>query len=39
MEDDYDYFTESISESLILMFWTSFATVSLVGIIMFLAMR
>lgn len=37
-KNDYDYFVESVSEQLILMFWTSFATLSAVGIILWIAL-
>jgi hypothetical protein len=38
-EDDYDHFVGSVSEQLMLILWTSLATVSGVGLIMFLAIR
>jgi hypothetical protein len=38
-QDDYDHFVESVSEQLMLMLWTSLATVGAVGLIMFLAIR
>jgi hypothetical protein len=38
MNDDYEYFTESVSEQLILIFWTSFVTMSVVGFILLIAL-
>jgi hypothetical protein len=38
-EDDYDHFVGSVSEQLMLMLWTSLATVGGVGFILFLAIR
>lgn len=37
-KNDYDYFVESVSEQLALMFWTSFATLVGVGIILAIAL-
>jgi hypothetical protein len=36
--DDYDYVKESVAEQLLLILWTSFATLSAVGIIMWIAL-
>lgn len=38
-QDDYDHFVGSVSEQLMLMLWTSLATVGAVGFILFLAIR
>lgn len=38
-DDDWDHFTESVSEQLTLMLWTALASVGGVGFIMFLAIR
>jgi hypothetical protein len=38
MKHDRDYFVESVSEQLILMLWTSFATLTGVGIILLIAL-
>lgn len=38
-DDDYDHFVGSVGEQLVLMLWTSLATVGGVGIVMFLALR
>ena len=37
-KDDYDYVTESMSEQLLLMLWTSVATLTAVGIILAVAL-
>jgi hypothetical protein len=37
-KNDYDYFVESVSEQLILMFWTAFGTLVGVGIILAVAL-
>ena len=37
-EDDWDHFTGSVSEQLMLMFWTSILTVGGVGLILLLAL-
>lgn len=36
--DDWEHFVGSVSEQLMLMFWTALATVSAVGIILILAL-
>jgi len=36
--DDYDYVKESVSEQLLLILWTSFATLTAVGIILAIAL-
>jgi len=38
-DDDYDHFVGSVSEQLTLMLWTALATVGVVSLIMFLALR
>ena len=38
-KDDYDYVTESIGEQLLLMLWTSVATLTAVGIILAIALQ
>jgi len=37
-DDDWDHFVGSVSEQLLLMFWTALATVTAVGIILLLAL-
>lgn len=37
-KNDYDYFVESVSEQLVLMFWTAFGTLVGVGIILSIAL-
>jgi hypothetical protein len=37
-KDDYDYVKESVSEQLLLILWTSFATLSAVGVILWIAL-
>jgi hypothetical protein len=37
-EHDYDHFVESVGEQLLLMLWTSVATLSGVGIILWIAL-
>jgi hypothetical protein len=37
-KDDYDHFVGSVSEQLMLMLWTSLATVSAVCLILFIAL-
>jgi hypothetical protein len=37
-KDEYEYFTESIGEQLMLMLWTGFGTLVLVGIILSVAL-
>jgi hypothetical protein len=37
-KDDYDYVKESVAEQLLLILWTSFVTLSAVGIIMWIAL-
>lgn len=37
-KDDYDYVTESVGEQLLLMLWTSVATLIGVGIILWIAL-
>ena len=36
---DYDYFVESVGEQLLLMLWTSLATISIVGVILWIALQ
>jgi len=36
--DDYDYFTMSVKESVSLIFWTAFISVSAVGLLLLVAM-
>jgi hypothetical protein len=36
--DDYDYVKESVAEQLLLILWTSFATLTAVGIILWIAL-
>jgi len=37
-KDEYEYFTESIGEQLMLMLWTSIGTLAVVGMILSVAM-
>ena len=37
--DDYDYVKESVAEQLLLILWTSFATLLAVGIILWIALQ
>ena len=37
-QHDYDYFVESVGEQLLLMLWTSLATISIVGVILWIAL-
>jgi hypothetical protein len=37
-KNDYDYFVESVSEQLVLMFWTAFGTIMAVGVILSIAL-
>jgi hypothetical protein len=37
-KDDYDYVTESVGEQLLLMLWTSVATLIGVGVILWIAL-
>lgn len=36
--DDYDYFTMSVKESMSLIFWTAFISVGAVGLLLLVAM-
>jgi hypothetical protein len=36
--DDYDYFTMSVKESVSLIFWTAFISLSAVGLLLLVAM-
>ena len=38
-EHDYDHFVESVGEQLLLMLWTSVATLSAVGVILWIALQ
>ena len=38
-KNDYDYFVESVSEQLVLMFWTAFGTLVGVGVILAIALQ
>jgi hypothetical protein len=37
-EHDYDHFVESVGEQLLLMLWTAMATLSAVGVILWIAL-
>lgn len=37
-KDDYDYYVQSVSEQLMLIFWISFSTIIIVGIMLSLAL-
>jgi hypothetical protein len=37
-EDEYEYFVESVGEQLMLMLWTSLATLTIVGVILWIAL-
>ena len=37
-EHDYDHFVESVGEQLLLMLWTAVATLSAVGVILWIAL-
>jgi hypothetical protein len=37
-KDDYDYFTMSVKESVSLIFWTAFISVSAVGLLLLAAL-
>ena len=37
-EHDYDHFVESVGEQMLLMFWTSIATATVVGLMLVMAL-
>lgn len=37
-EDEYEYFVESVGEQLMLMLWTSLATLTIVSVILWIAL-